>query len=63
MKKCTKCKVEKASSEFYTDRRSKNNLCSICKKCEFLKNKEYRKNHKENIPKLIDNKQKNTNHI
>lgn len=51
MKKCTVCKEEKAESEFYKRRASKDNLQSSCKTCSFAKNKQcynpktYRKYH------------------
>ena len=36
-KVCTKCKIEKPVSEFYSDKRTKSGLYSGCKKCHNLK--------------------------
>lgn len=43
-KRCTKCKVEKAESEFYKMKAGKDGLCSHCKSCRSEYNrKEYAK--------------------
>ena len=42
MKVCSKCKVEKSLVEFVVNKKSKDNLSSVCKLC----NKEYRLNNK-----------------
>lgn len=42
MKTCGKCKIEKDFTEFVINKKSKDNLSCICKKC----NKEYRLNNK-----------------
>ena len=39
MKKCSRCKKEKPSTEFYKDKRSKSGLYSACKKCHYSLNK------------------------
>jgi len=43
MKTCTKCKIEKALTEFYTDYKHKNGLRSRCKNCICTAAKVYRK--------------------
>lgn len=37
MKKCSKCKEEKAHSEFYKNKARKDGLCNLCKKCDLSK--------------------------
>ena len=45
MKVCSKCKIEKASTEFYKDSRRKSGLYSSCKRCfNETSSKSYRKN-------------------
>ena len=74
MKTCTKCNIEKETTEFTIERRSKDGLRSSCKECEkqyYLENKEkiskkakkYRLNNKEKIKQAgrqyqIKNKEK-----
>lgn len=36
MKRCSKCGIEKAASEFYKNKSRKDGLCSRCKACEKL---------------------------
>jgi hypothetical protein len=47
VKTCTKCKIEKPFTEFYTDNRNKDNLRSSCKKCHNECTKNYREQNKE----------------
>jgi hypothetical protein len=49
MKTCKKCKEEKELSEFYKDKRAKDDLFLYCKSCQKEYRKEYRKNNKEKI--------------
>jgi hypothetical protein len=49
MKRCCRCKINKDESEFNPDKRASDNLCSECKVCKKLYNKEYVKTHKEQI--------------
>ena len=46
MKKCPKCKEEKEFSEFYKDKRTKDNLRAWCKICNAKYNKKYKKSDK-----------------
>jgi hypothetical protein len=47
MKECTKCKIEKESSEFSKDKDKKDGLTSNCKAC----NKKYRQDNAEQLKK------------
>lgn len=53
MKLCPKCGIEKNKSEFYKDKRCKDGLYSICKKCHSLltikNNKKYIKTEENKI--------------
>lgn len=42
MKRCTKCKIEKALFEFYNDRSRRDGLQCWCKECTKRSNKDYR---------------------
>jgi len=48
---CTKCKIEKKTSDFYKDKRRKTGLQAHCKKCciekKVIYNREFRKNNRE----------------
>lgn len=46
-KTCTVCGVEKELSEFFQRPERKSGFRSDCKKCEYLRHKKYRQNHKE----------------
>ena len=39
MKTCYKCKVEKEYIEFYKDKGKKDGHCSVCKKCDAIREK------------------------
>lgn len=54
MKQCSKCKLEKNTSEFHPDKKTKSGLYSACKSCHLgymrewrVKNKEYTKEYKQ----------------
>lgn len=47
MKTCTKCKIEKDISEFYTNKAYKDGLTSWCKMCTNEHNKNYNLKHKD----------------
>ena len=49
MKKCSKCKTEKALAEFSRDRSKKDGLCSTCKVCDNARWKVYYKTNKSEI--------------
>lgn len=49
MKKCSKCKVEKDSSEFYRCRRNKDGRQGRCIECDRKRVNEWRKKNKERI--------------
>jgi len=49
MKICTKCKINKKSTEFNKDRSHKDGLCSRCKTCSSLCCREYNKHNKERV--------------
>jgi hypothetical protein len=46
---CSKCKVEKDISNFYSDKRKSDGLYSQCKECFLEKNNSYKQNNKEKI--------------
>jgi hypothetical protein len=55
-KVCSKCKLEKNTSEFYSDKRTESGLYSACKSCHYsyfrqLKNKERIRKHQREYRK------------
>jgi hypothetical protein len=50
-KVCSRCELEKPVSEYYSDRNKKDGLCTMCKPCKNLGNKQYRENNKRKIIK------------
>ena len=48
-KQCTKCKKEKSYSEFFKDKRAKNELYSACNSCHMEYIKKWQKNNREKI--------------
>ena len=50
-KVCSRCESEKPVSEYYSDKNKKDGLCTMCKPCKNLGNKQYRENNKRNIIK------------
>ena len=61
VKKCSKCGIFKAVTEYYKDRKGKNGITCQCKICINDQQKKYNKNNKEKIKiykKNYDNKNK-----
>jgi hypothetical protein len=54
-KVCSRCESEKPVSEYYSDKNKKDGLCTMCKPCKKLGNKQSRDNNKE---KLFEQKKK-----
>ena len=48
-KKCSKCNIEKDTTEFHNDKRCKDGLYSHCKECARQYNRDYAKNNKERL--------------
>lgn len=51
MKICSKCGIEKPTTEFYKHNRHRDGLASNCKTCTAISQENYRRNHKEQIRK------------
>lgn len=49
MKRCSKCRVFKPKSEFFSDRSKPDGLRGTCKSCFSLTVKEYRKSHRKGL--------------
>lgn len=49
MKICTKCKLEQPLENFKKEKSNKNKHRTICKNCDVLRTKYWRRNHKENV--------------
>lgn len=47
MFKCTKCKVSKSETEFYSNKKNRDGITSVCKQCSDAYTKEWSKNNKE----------------
>jgi hypothetical protein len=64
MKQCSKCKLEKNTSEFYPDKRTKSGLYSACKSCHQIKYvREFRVKNKESYNKYeMERRAKNREH-
>ena len=56
MKKCNRCKKVKSIDEFYKDKKRKDGLYSVCKKCHYETSKEYQPKYQKEY--RIKNKEK-----
>ena len=47
MKTCTKCRIQKPTTEYYTDKKLKDGFASHCKNCHNVSVRKWRKENKE----------------